>query len=160
VVTNPVANLKLAVGGVFPYPAAREARVDVGIGTDGPGSNNSLDLFADLKAFALVQRNAARDAAALGAEEAWEIAIGRRAPLLGASGRLEPGQPADFLLLDPDATELSLGDFAAALVYAASGAVVDTCVVAGRPLMRGGEIEGTDEVVAKARERADRLGLG
>ena len=53
IVTNPVANLKLAVGGVFPYPAARAAGVAVGLGTDGAGSNNSLDLLSDLKAFAL-----------------------------------------------------------------------------------------------------------
>jgi 5-methylthioadenosine/S-adenosylhomocysteine deaminase len=45
------------------------------------------------------------------------------------------------------------------LVYAASGSIVDTTVVAGRALMRGGVVEGTDEVVARARERADRLGL-
>ncbi len=53
VVTNPVANMKLAVGGVFPYPAARAAGVAVGLGTDGAGSNDSLDLLADLKTFAL-----------------------------------------------------------------------------------------------------------
>ncbi len=45
VVTNPVANMKLAVGGVFPYPAARAAGVPVGLGTDGAGSNDSLDLL-------------------------------------------------------------------------------------------------------------------
>jgi 5-methylthioadenosine/S-adenosylhomocysteine deaminase len=160
VVTNPVANLKLAVGGVFPYPAARDAGVDIGLGTDGPGSNNSLDLLADLKTFALLQRNEARDPTVLGADEAWEVAIGRRAPLLGASGRLAPGEAADFLLLRGDAPELSLGDLTAGLVYAAAGAAVDTCVVAGRPLMRGGEIEGAAEVIGEARERAERLGLG
>ena len=66
VVTNPVANMKLAVGGVFPYPAAREAGVAVGLGTDGAGSNDSLDLLADLKVFALAQRHAAGDATAIG----------------------------------------------------------------------------------------------
>ena len=45
VVTNPVANMKLAVGGVFPHPAARAAGVAVGLGTDGAGSNDSLDLL-------------------------------------------------------------------------------------------------------------------
>ena len=53
----------------------------------------------------------------------------------------------------------SLGDFTAGLVYAASGAVVDTTVVNGRVLMRGGVVEGEDEVLARALERARRLGL-
>jgi 5-methylthioadenosine/S-adenosylhomocysteine deaminase len=158
-VTNPVANLKLAVGRVFPYLRARDARLPIGLGTDGPGSNNSLDLLADLKTFALLQRNEAEDPAALTAAEAWQIATGQRAPLLGASGRLAAGEPADFLLLRRDAPELSLGDLTAGLVYAAAGDVVDTCVVAGRVLMRGGVVDGTDEVIAKARERAARLGL-
>jgi 5-methylthioadenosine/S-adenosylhomocysteine deaminase len=93
------------------------------------------------------------------AGEAWEIATGARAPLLGASGRLAPGEPADFLLLRTDAPELSLGDLTANLVYAAAGAAVDTCVVAGRPLMRGGVVGGADEVIAMAVERGRGLGL-
>ncbi len=80
VVANPVANMKLAVGGVLPYPAAREAGVAVGLGTDGPGSNDSLDLFSDLKTFALSQRHASGDPTVLSAEEAWQIATGARAP--------------------------------------------------------------------------------
>ncbi len=159
VVTNPVANLKLAVGRAFPYLATREAGVHVGLGTDGPGSNDSLDLFADVKTFALLHKHEARDPAAVSAAEAWEIATGRRSPLLGEGG-LAPGQPADFLLLRADAPELGLGDLTAGLVYAASGAVVDTTVVNGRPLMRGGEVEGADEALARAVERARRLGLG
>ena len=159
VVTNPVANLKLAVGGVFPYPRARAAGVQVGLGTDGPGSNNSLDLFADMKVLALLQKHAANDAAAIDAIETWEIATGQRAPLLGAAPRLEVGRPADFLLLRAGAPELSFGELPAALVYAASGAVVHTTVVAGRVLMRDGEIEGADDVLARALERARGLGL-
>jgi 5-methylthioadenosine/S-adenosylhomocysteine deaminase len=159
VVTNPVANLKLAVGSVFPYPRARAAGVQVGLGTDGPGSNNSLDLFADMKVFALIQKHTANDAAAIGAVETWELATGRRAPLLGAASGLEVGQPADFLLLRAGASELSFGELPAAVVYAASGAVVQTTVVAGQALMRDGEIEGSDEVLAHALERAQRLGL-
>jgi 5-methylthioadenosine/S-adenosylhomocysteine deaminase len=159
VVTNPVANLKLAVGAVFPYPQARAAGVQVGLGTDGPGSNNSLDLFADMKVLALVQKHAANDPAAIGATETWEIATGRRARLLGAAGGLEVGHPADFLLLRAGAPELSFGELAAALVYAASGAAVHSTVVAGRVLMRDGEIEGAEEVLARALERARGLGL-
>jgi 5-methylthioadenosine/S-adenosylhomocysteine deaminase len=159
VVTNPVANLKLAVGRIFPYRAARDAGVKVGIGTDGPGSNNSLDMFADLKTFALLQKNEARDPAAVTAEEAWETATGQRSPLLGASGTLAPGEPADFLLLAADAPQLCLGELTAGLAYAAPAAAVETSVVAGRVLMRGGVVEGAGEVVAKTVERARRLGL-
>lgn len=158
VVANPAANMKLAVGGFFPYPAARAAGVAAGLGTDGAGSNDSLDLLADLKLFALTQKHAAGDPTAIDAAEAWAVATGAKAPLLGATP-LEPGAPADFLLLRAGAPELAIGDLTADLVYAASGAAVDTTVVAGRVLMRNGEIEGLDEIVARAAERARRLGL-
>jgi 5-methylthioadenosine/S-adenosylhomocysteine deaminase len=159
VVTNPVANMKLAVGGIFPYPAARAAGVAVGLGTDGAGSNDSLDLLADLKHFALAQKHAAADPAAIAAAEAWEVAIGARAPLLGAGESLRGGGPADFLLLRPDAAELGIGELTSNLVYAAGGAVVDTAVVGGQLLMRDGELPGFEEIVARAAERARRLGL-
>ena len=158
VVTNPVANMKLGVGGVFPYPQARAAEVRVGLGTDGAGSNDSLDLFADLKVFALAQKHAAGDPTALDAGEAWAIATGARAPLLGGSA-LEPGAPADFLLLRQDAPELALGDLASDLVYAAAGDAVEAAVAGGRVLMTGGEPSDLPEVLARARERACRLGL-
>ncbi|MFL5833682.1 MAG: amidohydrolase [Solirubrobacterales bacterium] len=158
VVTNPVANMKLAVGGVFPYPAARTAGVRVGLGTDGAGSNDSLDLVADLKAFALAQKHAAADPTAIEAGEAWAVATGATAPLLGATP-LQPGAPADFLLLRKDSPELGIGDLVSDLVYAASGAAVATTVVAGRVLMRDGEVPELDEVLARAAERAGRLGL-
>lgn len=171
VVTNPVANMKLAVGGVFPYPAAQRAGVAVGLGTDGPGSNDSLDLFSDLKVFALAQRHSAEDATILPAEEAWRIATGAQAPLLAnelhqvstpAGGKFDAvrvGGPADFLLLRAGSPELSLGDLHADLVFAASGSVVDTTVVGGRVLMRGGEVPGVEEIVARALERSQRLGI-
>lgn len=158
VVTNPVANLKLAVGRVFPYRDARDAGVAVGLGTDGPGSNNSLDLLSDAKTFALLQKNEARDPAAVTASESLAIASGRRSGLLGGQG-LVVGAPADFLLVRADDPLLSLGELDAGLVYAASGAIVDTTVIGGRALMRGGVVEGADEVVARARERAAGLGI-
>jgi 5-methylthioadenosine/S-adenosylhomocysteine deaminase len=175
VVANPVANMKLAVGGVLPYPAAREAGVAVGLGTDGPGSNDSLDLFSDLKVFALSQRHAGGDATVLPAEEAWQIATGAHAPLLTTNNPelhqlLHPagvevdavrvGGPADFLLLRAGSPELGLGDLHSDLVYAAGGSIVDTTVVAGRVLMRGGEVPGVDEIVVRAVERSRRLGIG
>ncbi|OJU83565.1 MAG: hypothetical protein BGO11_04980 [Solirubrobacterales bacterium 70-9] len=158
IVSNPAANMKLAVGKVFDWPSARAAGVRVGLGTDGAGSNDSLDLLADLKLFALAQRHAAADATAVAVDDAWAIATGAKAPLLGATP-LAVGEPADFVLLDPDAPELSFGEQTADLVYAADRTAVDTVVVSGKVLMRGGRQPERDEVVAKARERASRLGL-
>ena len=159
VVTNPVANMKLAVGGVFPYPAARAAGVAVGLGTDGAGSNDSLDLLADLKIFALAPEARRRRPDRV----ARRRGLGDRHRAPGAAARRQRrssvGAPADFLLLRAGAPELSIGDLAAGLVYAASGAVVDTTVVAGRVLMRGGSGRRRGEMVARALERARRLGL-
>jgi 5-methylthioadenosine/S-adenosylhomocysteine deaminase len=70
------------------------------------------------------------------------------------------GAPADFLLLRANSPELGLGDLYSDLVYAASGSIVDTTVVDGRVLMRGGEVPGLEEIVARAVERSRRLGIG
>jgi len=156
VVTNPAANMKLAAGGVFPYPQAASARVSIGLGTDGVSSNSNLDMFEEVKLFGLVQKHAAADSATLPAADALAIARGDRSPLIGGTP-LEQGRPADFLLLRGSDPELSAGDLEADLVYAAGGSVVDTTVVGGRVLMRNREVPGADELVAEVRSRAPRL---
>jgi 5-methylthioadenosine/S-adenosylhomocysteine deaminase len=159
VVTNPVSNLKLAVGRIFPYAAVRAAGIPVALGTDGASSNNSLDLFADVKLLALLQKFVQHDPAALPAEEAWSVATGELAPYVREGDGLEVGAPADFLLARADASELAPGNLVANLVYAASGAVIDTTVVDGQVLMRGGVIDGEQEVRARVVEAAHRLGV-
>jgi 5-methylthioadenosine/S-adenosylhomocysteine deaminase len=156
VVTNPAANMKLAVGGAFPYPNAARARVAMGLGTDGVSSNSNLDCFEEVKLFALVQKHASGDSATLPADEALVIARGLRSEALGGTP-LEIGQPADFLLLRGSDPQLSAGDLDADLVYAAGGSVVDTTVVAGRVLMRDRVVPGAEELVAEVRARAARL---
>ena len=156
VVSNPAANMKLAVGGAFPYREAAAAGVKLGLGTDGVASNNNLDMLEEVKLLSLLQKHAAADPSVLPAGEALAIARGLRSDALGGTP-LEPGAPADFLLLGADALELSAGALDADLAYAASGSVVDTAVVAGRVLMRGREVEGEEEAVAEVRSRAARL---
>jgi 5-methylthioadenosine/S-adenosylhomocysteine deaminase len=156
VVANPAANMKLAVGGVLPYPEAAAAGVALGLGTDGVSSNSNLDSFEEVKLFALSQKHASGDPSVLPAEEALAIARGTRSGALGGTP-LETGQPADFLLLRATDPELSAGDPDADLVYAAAGSVVDTTVVAGRVLMRDRVVPGADELVAEVRARAARL---
>ena len=156
VVSNPAANMKLAVGGVFPYPAAARAKVALGLGTDGVSSNSNLDMFEEVKLLALVQKHASGDASTLPADEALAIARGSRSGVLGGTP-LEQGQPADFLLLRSSDPELSAGGLDVDLVYAAGGSVVDTTVVAGRVLMRDRVVPAADELVAEVRSRAARL---
>ena len=67
------------------------------------------------------------------------------------------GAPADLCLVDVTAPEMNPGPLEANLVYAASGAVVDTTVVAGRVLMHRRQVPGAAEVVARAREAAVRV---
>jgi 5-methylthioadenosine/S-adenosylhomocysteine deaminase len=150
--------MKLAVGGIFDLAAAQAHGIPVGLGTDGAGSNNSLDLLADAKHLALAQKHREADAAASPAAETLAVATGARAPLLGARP-LAAGEPADLLLVRTDGHELGVGSLEAGLVYAAAGSVVDTTIVAGRVLMRGGEVGGEAEIVERARERCRRLGL-
>jgi 5-methylthioadenosine/S-adenosylhomocysteine deaminase len=156
VVANPAANMKLAVGGLLPYPRAAAAGVRLGLGTDGVSSNSNLDSFEEVKLFALTQKHASGDSATLPATEALAIARGLRSPVL-AGTPLAVGQPADFLLVRGSEPVLSAGDLDADLVYAAGGAVVDTSVVAGEVLMRGRVVPGADRAVAEVRARAARL---
>ena len=152
VVANPAANMKLAVGGVLPYPAAAEAGAAIGLGTDGVSSNSNLDMFEEVKLFALLQKHTTSDPSTLPAEEALAIARGRRSDLLGGTP-IVVGQPADFLLMRSSDPELSAGDLDADLVYAASGSVVDTTVVAGEVLMRDRQVAGAEEIVGEAFSR-------
>ncbi len=162
VVTNPVSNLKLAVGRVFPYARARAHGIPVGLGTDGAASNNSLDVLSDVKVLSLVQKFAANDPVALRASEAWNVATGALAPALGGTPTLGVGRPADFLLARASAPELAPGHIIDNLVYAASGSVITATVVGGNVLMRNGAIVeegGEEEVRAHVVECARRLGV-
>jgi 5-methylthioadenosine/S-adenosylhomocysteine deaminase len=156
VVANPAANMKLAVGGVLPYPKAVDAGIALGLGTDGVSSNSNLDSFEEVKLFALSQKQASGDPSVLPAAEALAIARGLRSPVLGGAA-LEVGEPADFLLLRASDPELSAGDVDADLVYAAGGSVVDSTVVAGEVLMRDRQVPDAAEIAAEVRARARRL---
>ena len=156
VVTNPVSNMKLAVGRAFPYAAFAAANVPIGIGTDGAASNNSLDVLEDLKVLALLQKHTSRDPALLPANDAWRIATGHNAPVLGGTPVAE-GEPADFVLVDPASLGSTPGPLVENLVYGGGSHAVRTVVVDGRIVMRDGVIEGADEVHARALECARRV---
>ena len=157
VVTNPVANQKLGVGRTFPWVEAREAGVPMGLGTDGPGSNDSLDPLSDLKAFALAQRGLTDQGAGPPAGEAFRIATGQASGLLVGPDPLSVGRPADFALIDLDSPQMALGDPLPNLVYTATGEAVETLVVDGRVVSERGRTDEDREVIERAREVTRRL---
>jgi 5-methylthioadenosine/S-adenosylhomocysteine deaminase len=147
VVTNPTANLKLAVGGIFDYDAAKAAGLRVVLGTDGPGSNNNLDLLEEMKIAALIQKHRAGDATALPAHEALALATTNAAAAFRLGrGTLEPGEPADIILVDlGSASTQPAHDPVSDLVYAANGSAVHTTICDGRVLMHDRVVEVVDE---------------
>ncbi len=161
VVTNPLANLKLATGGIFPYAAARRAGLRVCLGTDGASSNNNLDLFEEIKMVALLQKHREADATVLPADEALGLATTVPARLFGqGSGEVAEGEPADLVLVDLSGPATQpVHDPVSALVYAANGSCVRTTICDGQVLMHEGVVEvcDEDEVVARAVEVARRV---
>ena len=130
----PVSNMKLATGGVMPLTEMLEAGVNVGLGTDGAASNNTLDVLETAKFTALVQKQHRWDARSAPAQTALDLATlgGARALGLPAQG-LAPGAPADFCLVSTRSPHMRpRTDPVSSLVYCARGTDVLMTVVAGR----------------------------
>lgn len=139
-VHNPVSNLKLG-SGIAPVAALRRAGVNVALGTDGVSSNNSHDLFEDLKVAALLQSGANRDPLALLPRDALCMATADGAKALGRrTGQIKAGYDADLILVDFGRLNLipchSVYDN---LVYSARGCDVTMNMARGKVIYRNGE---------------------
>lgn len=159
VVHNPVSNMKLASGPAFDWAGCQARGIRVLLGTDGAASNNGLDLFSDMKVAGLLQKQHWRDATRAPVAEILGAA-GRDGHdfFSTGAGRIEEGGVADIVLVDMRRDPMvPCHDLAANLVYAGSGRAVDTTICAGRILMRGGRIDGEEEVLAEAGRRAAAL---
>ncbi len=155
----PQSNAKLG-SGVARVPAMIDRGLRVGIGTDGPASNDNLDLWEELKLAPLLARAVACDASVLGAVEALRLATNGGAAALGLDcGSLAPGRVADFVRVElEDAAFVpaqSGEDILTLLVWAASSRLVTDVWVAGRHLVSGGVCRSVDEPRAR-REVATR----
>lgn len=98
----PASNLKLA-SGIAPIKALLDASVNVGIGTDGAASNNRLDMLAETRLAALLQKGSTGDAAAMPVHQALEMATLSAATALGWEdeiGSIVPGKAADLVAVD------------------------------------------------------------
>lgn len=99
---NPSSNLKLA-SGIAPVKKMRELGISVGIGTDGPASNNDLDMFEEVRLTAFLAKGSTGDPTAIPAQEALLMAtrLGAQAMHMGhITGSLEPGKRADLILVE------------------------------------------------------------
>lgn len=156
----PTANAKLAAG-VAPIAEMVEAGVDVCIGTDGPASNNDLDMWEETRMAALLAKAWSDDAAAVPAEKALEMSTAKGSEVLGFhAGAVERGRPADIAVVDLEAAHLKpRHDVVSHLVYSANGGDVVHTLVDGRVLMEDREIRTLDAaaVMEEAEEAASAL---
>jgi 5-methylthioadenosine/S-adenosylhomocysteine deaminase len=156
----PSANMKLA-SGMAPVQDLLDAGVTVGIGTDGPASNNDLDMLGEMTQAALLGKLATGDASAVAAPDVLQMATAGGADALGIeSGRIEPGRPADLAVIDLARPHLTPPhDLVSHLVYAARGNDVAHTVCDGQVVVRDGTLLAGDESAIRERacERASAL---
>ncbi len=163
----PASNAKLA-SGVIRLRDMLDRGIRVGLGTDGPASNDSLDLLADQRLAAAMARLRERSATALTAAEAFWLATGAAADAIGRPdlGQLEAGRRADLVHVDTrDPVFEPVGDPAdllAHLVWSADGRHVRDVWVGGSQVVREGRSTRVDADALRAdvAERAARLASG
>lgn len=163
----PGSNAKLAAG-TAGVTALRRAGVPVALGTDGPASNNDLDLWEEMRLAALLARQREQDPTVLPATEVLALATSGGAAAIGRPdlGALAPGRWADIVRLDLDdpgfVPVLEDGDLAAHAVWSASRSAIRDVWVAGRQVVRDGECLTVDvgEAGRRVQAAASRLATG
>jgi 5-methylthioadenosine/S-adenosylhomocysteine deaminase len=164
---NPTSNLKLAAG-VAPVARMLDLGLNVGIGTDGPASNNDLDMFEEVRLAALLAKGIGGDPTCLPARQALMLATrgGAAALHMGhLTGSLEPGKRADLIVVDVEtlhnvpAYHRDPAGVYAQIVYAAKSTDVVDVMCNGQWLMRDRRLLTLEEdaLQAAAREQAKRV---
>jgi 5-methylthioadenosine/S-adenosylhomocysteine deaminase len=164
---NPTSNLKLA-SGIAPIKKMLETGLNVGIGTDGPASNNDLDMFEEIRLAALLAKGFSNDPTALPAKTILTMAtrIGAHALHIGSiTGSLEPGKRADLILLDISPIhnspkfERDPNGIYAQIIYASKANDVTDVMVNGKFLMRNKQLLTIkeDDLLVGAQEYAKKI---
>ena len=143
----PASNMKLATGGAFPMREYLQAGVTVCLGTDGACSNNSLDMFREMKFCALLQKWHRWNACELTAQQALDLATINPAKVFGLnSGSVEEGKDADIALINLEHYSMKpLLNPVSNLVYSATGSCVSDLLVAGNFVVRDGKLVNANE---------------
>lgn len=148
VVHCPNSNLKLA-SGFCPVDALLTESINVAIGTDGAASNNGLNMLEEMKQSALLAKAISKDASALSADKALELATLGGAKALGIdsiTGSLEKGKAADICAIDLSALSLQpIYNPISQIVYANQNAKVSNVWVDGKQLVKQGALTTLNE---------------
>lgn len=140
----PVSNMKLATGGVAPVPEFLSNGVNVSIGTDSNTSNNSLDMFSEMKVCGLLQKSSRWDPTVTPAQQLLDFATINGAKAIRMEDRLgsiEVGKYADIVILDgkaPNLRPLLPENIIANIVYSGSSLNVRTVLCQGDTVFEDG----------------------
>ncbi len=160
---NPSSNLKLA-SGFAPVTQMLEVGLNVGIGTDGPASNNDLDMFEEVRLASFIAKAVSNDPTAVPAPVALAMAtrIGAKALHIGhLTGSLEPGKRADLILVNTSPVHSSPrfqrdpDNAYAQIVYSSKSTDVSDVMVNGKWLMRDHQLLTLNE--AELLAQADKI---
>jgi 5-methylthioadenosine/S-adenosylhomocysteine deaminase len=160
VVHNPESNMKLA-SGIAPVAQMLKLGLDVALGTDGCASNNNLDMFQEMDTAAKLAKVATLDPTVLPAPTVVKMATRNGAQALGMghlTGVLEAGKKADIILINTRKPHLTpMYNAYSHLVYAVTGADVDTSIINGKLVMENRRLLTINE--QEAMERVNQIAL-
>ncbi|MCR5656205.1 MAG: amidohydrolase [Butyrivibrio sp.] len=162
VVTNPGSNTKLA-SGIAPINEYLKRDIPVAIGTDGPASNNCLNMFREMFLVTGLAKLRENDAASVDATEVLKMATvnGARAMGLNDCDVLEEGKQADLILIDLGQPNMQpINNIQKNLVYSGSNSNVKLTMIAGEIRYEDGKYNigiSPEELFAKANEIKARI---
>ncbi len=165
VVHCPESNMKLA-SGICPVQALIEQGISISLGTDGSASNDDLDMIGEMKSAALLAKVSSGNAGALNAQQTLRMATIDGAKTLGLgseTGSLEVGKAADCISIDLNTIEnVPSYDPVTQIIYSASKSQVKNVWVAGKQLLKDGQLSQIDEgaVLAKSKSWQDKISNG
>ncbi len=143
VAINPKSNMKLG-NGFAPVDRFLEAGINVCLGTDGSGSNNTQNMFQEMNIASLVYKGKEKKAKCVDAADVLDMATVNGAKALGMEGKLgtiAEGAIADIIILDLNVPQfVPKNNTVSGLVYSAKGSEVETAIVNGKVLMENRQI--------------------
>lgn len=162
VVTNPASNLKLA-SGIAPVKRYLDLGIPVAIGTDGPASNNCLDMFREMFLVTGLQKVMCDDPEAVPARDVLKMAVTNGAHAMGLTDcdAIAPGKRADLIMIDLSQPNMQpLHNIEKNIVYSASKQNVKMTMIGGRILYQDGEFrigETKEDIYQNANRIAERI---